>query len=216
MSAITDRQKAAEYNRRWRAKHHARLLIKEQAWRDQRKEELRLKSKQWREANLEKSLENSRKNYHAKRDENVAKKRAYNAARREEINAKSRAYRVANLEKARKRGEDYRARNREILRAKDRAYARANPSIICASAMRRHARRRMAMPPWADTDAIRAFYEEAARLTRETGVKHHVDHIVPLSGRGLVCGLHVAHNLQVLTESENCRKSNKVEGRIAA
>lgn len=65
-----------------------------------------------------------------------------------------------------------------------------------------------ATPAWADLQAIRAVYEEAERLTRETGIKHHVDHIVPLQSE-YVCGLHCEANLQVLTESENCSKNNR-------
>jgi 5-methylcytosine-specific restriction endonuclease McrA len=79
---------------------------------------------------------------------------------------------------------------------------------------RRRAAEQQAMPKWADKKAIRAVYAEADRLTRETGIPHHVDHVVPLNSP-VVSGLHIAANLQVLTAVENIRKSNKLDG-IAA
>ena len=80
----------------------------------------------------------------------------------------------------------------------------------------RRALKLKATPHWltpAQCEATRSTYEEAARLTRETGVPHHVDHIVPLQGRcprtkrRNVCGLHVPWNLQVLTRPENTAKN---------
>lgn len=55
---------------------------------------------------------------------------------------------------------------------------------------------------WADLEAIKAIYKEAAR----TGMS--VDHIIPLQGE-FVSGLHVEYNLQLLTSSENASKCNK-------
>jgi 5-methylcytosine-specific restriction endonuclease McrA len=51
-------------------------------------------------------------------------------------------------------------------------------------------------------------YEEARRLTQETGTYHVVDHIVPLKDE-YVCGLHVSWNLQVMTQSENILKGHR-------
>jgi hypothetical protein len=74
----------------------------------------------------------------------------------------------------------------------------------------RRAARQQRTPPWSDPVAIRAFYDEALSKSYMTGIKHHVDHIVPLRGR-LVSGLHVAANLQVITASENMSKKNNFE-----
>lgn len=66
----------------------------------------------------------------------------------------------------------------------------------------------LAKPKWRDTKAIKAFYDEAKRLTKETGIVHHVDHYYPLQGI-VCCGLHVHHNLRVIPASQNCSKSNE-------
>lgn len=73
---------------------------------------------------------------------------------------------------------------------------------------RRVATQMLATPKWAGIEAMREIYAEAARLSALTGVKHHVDHIVPLKNR-LVCGLHVEHNLQILSARENLQKNNR-------
>lgn len=105
-------------------------------------------------------------------------------------------YKHANLERCRERDEDYRLRNMD----KDAARTAA-----------RRARKRQRTPPWlseAHFAQINAFYSEATRLQKETGVKHHVDHIVPLKGE-TVSGLHVPWNLQVIPAKDNLTKSNK-------
>src|SRR5689334_6010366 len=61
------------------------------------------------------------------------------------------------------------------------------------AARKRAATMSLASPKWRDREKIRAIYEEAQRLTAETGIVHHVDHYYPLQGL-LCCGLHVHHN----------------------
>ena len=53
---------------------------------------------------------------------------------------------------------------------------------------------------------ILLIYKECGRITEETGVLHHVDHIHPIS-KG---GKHHPDNLQILTATENIRKGNKL------
>lgn len=108
---------------------------------------------------------------------------------------------------------------KEHLLAKDRVWRKANwdrvrlykhksGALQAYHVMRRHAAKLRATPAWADVDAIKAVYAAARRLTEETGIEHHVDHIYPLRGR-TVCGLHVHTNMQILTATENKRKSNR-------
>ena len=69
-------------------------------------------------------------------------------------------------------------------------------------ASRRHQVPAAQIPPHYDKFECRAVYLDAVIKTRDTGVPHEVDHIIPLSGGGF----HSAENLQVLTRAENAKK----------
>lgn len=118
--------------------------------------------------------------------------RKWNAENREKRNATSKAWQQ---------------RNPEYFQERRRERYKKHPAYYKAMAKERKYLRSRQMPPWADKKLIREFYVEAERLTRETGVPHHVDHIYPLKGERC-CGLHVETNLQILTGVENMRKGN--------
>jgi len=59
-----------------------------------------------------------------------------------------------------------------------------------------------------ETAAIGEIYLKAKELTEQTGVRHSVDHEVPIK-HDLVCGLHVAANLKIETLADNARKGNR-------
>lgn len=118
---------------------------------------------------------------------------------REVESDRSRRYREANAESLRQK---WRV-NADLKRARDPGKTRA------FNLARKYSEKR-ATPPWADMEAVSAFYKEAKRLEALDGIVRHVDHIVPIR-HPLVCGLHVENNLQILTAEENMRKHNRFE-----
>ncbi len=101
----------------------------------------------------------------------------------------------------------WRAKNTDRDRRKSRDWQKANPAKVRESIARREAAISLRIPSWADRSQIKQIYAEAVRLSRESGIKYHVDHEIPLFGRR-VSGLHIAENLRVITAVENKKKSN--------
>jgi len=91
---------------------------------------------------------------------------------------------------------------KECSNANRKQHVTNRPDLHKASTARTRARKKQAIPKWADMDKIRQIYINCPK-------DYQVDHIIPLQGKE-VCGLHVENNLQYLTKSDNCRKSNKL------
>jgi len=100
--------------------------------------------------------------------------------------------------------DSWRAEHRPEVRAWNSAYRRANLPRYSALIQAYNARKKRAVPPWADLVAIQQFYD-----SRPEGM--HVDHVIPLRGK-TVSGLHVLENLQYLPGIENNRKGNRYAG----
>ena len=117
-------------------------------------------------------------------------------------------WRDANLELAKVIEKRSYEENRDARLEYKRSYAAANRPRYTHYTQKRKVAQGRAAPSWADQEAIVKIYPQCAEITDQTGVEHHVDHIIPLQGR-LVCGLHVENNLQILPGDTNRRKANK-------
>lgn len=152
------------------------------------------------------------KDWYAK---NPGKKKEHDAARHsrdhEKRNATCREYRKLNKEKVDSKIREWKNTNRELVRDNRRKWYSQlnNKSAWTINSANRRALKKHASPSWANQQKIAEFYELASFLAEITGVKFHVDHVVPLRGN-TVCGLHVENNLQVLTWKENLEKGNKL------
>lgn len=139
------------------------------------------------------------------------------------------AYREANREKNRLYARQYRMENPELVRTRRKIrypkikekqliylddWRKKNKAKSLALSKKHKHLKKQRTPKWLTKIhiiALEQFYKDAEHLTRYTGVTFEVDHMVPLNGKR-VSGLHVPWNLQLLTETENLKKSNHFEG----
>ena len=94
----------------------------------------------------------------------------------------------------------YREANKEARRAYFKRYKQDNKDKVNATNRRRDAAKKQRTPLWLTADEfwiMKEAYKLAQLRSRLTGIKWHVDHIVPLQGK-MVSGLHVPTNLQVI------------------
>lgn len=152
--------------------------------------------------------------------------REYRKANAERIRA--RKLEDNKSDKGRARQQRYEERHKERLAEKARIYSRAyyaahkeeyrqyridNREKINFWSLKRHAAKLQRTPKWLTEEDLRRIEEihaEAVRITEVSGIRHEVDHILPMQGR-LVSGLHVPGNLRVIPKKDNAAKSNRYE-----
>lgn len=136
-----------------------------------------------------------------------AKRQVYYHGKREQVAADNRANVAERTEYMRR----YRAQEakRDAINANARRRRESDTvaqAKMNASSSEWRAMKLQAMPNWLTAEQVS---DIAAVYAAAKVAGLHVDHIVPLRGK-TVWGLHVPWNLQLLTRSENCRKSNKL------
>jgi hypothetical protein len=140
---------------------------------------------------------------------NLVAWRSKNRNRDREIKAK---WAKNNSDKLKEKSKRYYSENKEAHKARCFDWAIRNPAVRAGQIARRRASKRNATPAWLtaiDLAKIQEMYDVSAALSVQTGIKHHVDHIHPLQGRGFN-GLHVPWNLQIISAEQNHKKLNNI------
>jgi 5-methylcytosine-specific restriction endonuclease McrA len=136
----------------------------------------------------------------------------YRSENKEKISQSHAKYRSENKEKISQYHAKYRSENKERVAETAAKWRSLNKEKVAtygpARCSKRRASKLKASPIWADQEQIRLIYAYRSFLEKSTGIKHHVDHIVPLQNK-YVCGLHNEFNLRVVPAKENLRKKNK-------
>lgn len=128
---------------------------------------------------------------------------------RDKVLQKGSEWKAANREAVKEYSRKWSEENREASREKARRWGKENPDKVNARTSRRRCAKlqRTISLKQHHVEQMKAVYAEAKRLSKATGIPHHVDHVVPLQGV-YVSGLHVPWNLQVITAEENLSKKN--------
>lgn len=177
------------YERKYYAENKEKRLAKGKKYYEKNKEKTLRRHKEWRENNPEK-YKNIIDEWNKKHPEKVrGYQKKYIDANKEKLSERHHKWRTENPEKQKECYNNWASKNRDKIRVKDAT---------------RRAKKFNATPPWADLEEIKRIYKSAADMNLT------VDHIIPLKNPN-VCGLHIPHNLQLLTKSENSRKKNRFE-----
>lgn len=163
-------------------------------WQKANREKASAKVRNWRAKNAESVRENGRQYYYATKDARIA-----SVIKWQKRNPESKAF--ANAK--------YRSNNPEALRA----WRKKNRQPLLDHAKERESLKRSATPKWltdSERFCMKEIYRMSIRVSRCTGIKHHVDHIHPLKSKS-VCGLHVPWNLRVISARLNLKKGTSLE-----
>jgi len=147
--------------------------------------------------------------YTATKEESKAKARAWNAAHKERVLERSQIRWRTQRAKCQAEQLAWRRGNPEKVRRLSRDWLLANKEKVIAKNALRRARILQAVGELTveDRNRIAEIYRARARLSKDTGVVYHVDHVMPLA-RG---GKHHPNNLQLLPAVENLKKGARVQ-----
>jgi len=149
--------------------------------------------------------------YSENKEEIKANSKAYYNENKERLLIKQKILNTKHKQEKPNYHKEYYDLNRKEILSKKSIYIQKNLPKIIAKNVKRYATKKQRTPKWLSEDQIKQMqdiYIECDRKTKETGIKHHVDHIEPLQGED-ISGLHVPWNLQIITAAQNMTKGNR-------
>ena len=177
------------------------------SWYERNKEKVAARGKEYYENNKEKCLALSKAYAKNNKEKLDRYKNKYYENNKEKVLATKKAWADRNKEQISIKAKEYRSKNKEKVREINRAYNQANKDKRNALHAKRRALKFRATIRLTELDkfVIDEMYSLAKLRTEQTGIRWHVDHIVPLT-KG---GLHKPTNLQVVPGSWNESKGNR-------
>lgn len=148
-----------------------------------------------------------------KYQENWRSPESFNKSLKQTV-AYSQNYRALKPEKVKKSRRNWVVNNREKYNQINYRWMKNHPDKTLEFSGKRRARQINAtlMIGRDQQGIIDSIYQCSVRVSKCTGIKHHVDHIIPLS-KG---GYHIPPNLQVLPAVINMRKRDKLPSEFMA
>ena len=180
-------------------------------------------SKEYRKENKEHSKVVWKEWYIKNRDMELSKHKIYKKENKEKIKKAWKEYYLKNKERESQRTHNWYVdnkdkvfirwskwyeENREKVLAYRRKYGKEHLDKGRLYVAKRKSILLNAIPEWVNFDKIKEVYNKAKELEKITGIRYHVDHVVPLQSKN-VCGFHVWDNLQILADKLNISKGNK-------
>ena len=196
-------------------------------WALQNRHKIALYDKKYYEANSETIKQKVREWVRSNPERKTKTDRAYRANNAERTAQLARDYRQRNPERTAEGKKQWKEQNLcrvqqlrhnlywsdpERFRKAAAEFKRANRARYNSLHAQRKALKRNATPPWLTAEHRRVMqftYDLAAACSAQLGQPYHVDHYVPLKGKG-VCGLHVPWNLRAIPAVDNLRKNNEL------
>lgn len=172
------------------------------------KEQITEKQKVYHKINKKQITERNKEYYKSNREQKLKQGKVYQKANRKKITVYQKEYNKVNKKYLTKQQKIYSESHKEEIAKRHKEYTKDNPEKYAAASAKRNAIKKLAVPEWYEKKQVEELFKKRNELTESTGIKHEVDHIIPLQHK-LVCGLHCFANLQILTQSENRKKSNR-------